>query len=167
MFCFYILYIAPRMGKHSQKQKHTRLHYQRGYGTRLRNHHPYLPRLARHIGGGQGQQPYPKVPVTQKKRLTFSRKPTLALPAMVRFTAIHFRTPTVPFVCYPCPAMIWTVSSQEKYFGCKDRKIRSKTERKRHFLFIEREGFSKPEAWKSPPHGKDNSSPMQKSEIAK
>ena len=54
---------TPRLGLHSQEQKYSARHHQRGYGARFGEHHTHLPRFARYLGGRQGEQPYPAVAV--------------------------------------------------------------------------------------------------------
>lgn len=58
---------APRLGFHRKEQEHSDFHHQRSDGTRFGEYHAYLPCLIRHIGRGQGQQPYSKITVIGRK----------------------------------------------------------------------------------------------------
>lgn len=54
------------MGIRRQSKRHSPKRNQRRHGTRLRSHHPNLPRLPRHLRRRQSQLPHPQIPLKKK-----------------------------------------------------------------------------------------------------
>lgn len=88
----------PRVGFHHQKQEHPAPDHQRGDGARLGNDHAHLSRLLGHFNGGQGEQPYPEIPLKpgNQRREASGRE---------CFTAVFFRvgTSTSGYIPTPIP----------------------------------------------------------------